>query len=191
FEHFSKEYKSAKQVKDHEYHKEKMLLCKKEAACIQLGAKQSEWLQDTDDEPDKQELEAHYIYMKKIREVLTTTDGNFRPTYDAKPLEKVHSNDDYSAFATKRQNSEQSESINDTYVVEKVDSNVILDSSDMSTNAWEVDQHVEEHKDERVLLASLIANLKLDVDENKKIKKQLKKANMSLTQEFDKYKRDL
>ncbi|GJY55316.1 gypsy/ty3 retroelement polyprotein [Tanacetum coccineum] len=50
------------------------------------------------------------------------------------------------------------------------------------------DQHAEEPKDERVLLASLITNLKLDVDENKKIQKQLKKANTSLTQELEKNK---
>ncbi|GJY30564.1 hypothetical protein Tco_0414059 [Tanacetum coccineum] len=34
--------RSAKRVKDYEYHKEKMLLCKKEAAGIQLSAEQSE-----------------------------------------------------------------------------------------------------------------------------------------------------
>ncbi|GKG24479.1 hypothetical protein Tco_0395107, partial [Tanacetum coccineum] len=36
----------------------------------------------------------------------------------------------------------------------------------------------------RVALANLIANLKLDVDENKKIQKQLKKENTTLTQEL-------
>ncbi|GJY83340.1 retrovirus-related pol polyprotein from transposon TNT 1-94 [Tanacetum coccineum] len=39
-------------------------------------------------------------------------------------------------------------------------------------------------EDERVALANLIANLKLDVDENKKIQKQLKKANTSLAHEL-------
>ncbi|GJS24418.1 retrovirus-related pol polyprotein from transposon TNT 1-94 [Tanacetum coccineum] len=39
-------------------------------------------------------------------------------------------------------------------------------------------------KDERAALANLIANLKLDVDENKKIQKQLKKANASLAHEL-------
>nr|GEW72313.1 retrovirus-related Pol polyprotein from transposon TNT 1-94 [Tanacetum cinerariifolium] len=38
--------------------------------------------------------------------------------------------------------------------------------------------------DERVALANLIANLKLNVDENKKIQKQLKKANTTLAQEL-------
>ncbi|GJW63887.1 hypothetical protein Tco_0115771 [Tanacetum coccineum] len=46
------------------------------------------------------------------------------------------------------------------------------------------DQNVVEYDDERVVLANLIANLKLDIDENKKIQKQLKKANASLTQEL-------
>ncbi|GJS32342.1 retrovirus-related pol polyprotein from transposon TNT 1-94 [Tanacetum coccineum] len=54
-----------------------------------------------------------------------------------------------------------------------------------------VDQNAEEPEDERVLFASLIANLKLDVDENKMIQKQLKKANMSVTKELDKNKHAL
>nr|GFC51719.1 hypothetical protein [Tanacetum cinerariifolium] len=37
-----------------------MLLCKKEEAGFQLNAEQADWRDDTDDEPDDQELEAHY-----------------------------------------------------------------------------------------------------------------------------------
>nr|GEW80301.1 ribonuclease H-like domain-containing protein [Tanacetum cinerariifolium] len=48
----------------------------------------------------------------------------------------------------------------------------------------ENDQNDVESDDERVALANLIANLKLDVDENKKIQKQLKKANTTLAQEL-------
>nr|GEU92174.1 ribonuclease H-like domain-containing protein [Tanacetum cinerariifolium] len=48
----------------------------------------------------------------------------------------------------------------------------------------ENDQNAIECDDERVALANLIANLKLNVDENKKIQKQLKKSNASLTQEL-------
>ncbi|GJY90322.1 hypothetical protein Tco_0505518 [Tanacetum coccineum] len=43
-------------------------------------------------------------------------------------------------------------------------------------------------KEERVLLASLIANLKLKIDENKKINKDPKKENMSLNSELTRYK---
>ncbi|GJX82416.1 hypothetical protein Tco_0331897 [Tanacetum coccineum] len=64
------------------------------------------------------------------------------------------------------------------------DSNVIPDSPDMCDNDIQNDQNVVECDYERVVLANLIANLKLDIDENKKIQKQLKKANASLTQEL-------
>nr|GFB40678.1 hypothetical protein [Tanacetum cinerariifolium] len=50
------------------------------------------------------------------------------------------------------------------------------------------DQNDVESDDERVALANLIANLKLDVDENKNIQKQLKKANTTLPQELKKCK---
>ncbi|GJX75896.1 hypothetical protein Tco_0322707 [Tanacetum coccineum] len=74
-----------------------------------------------------------------------------------------------------RQHSEQPESINDTYVMEKVNSNIIPDSSGMCDNDNRADQNAEEYDDERAVLANLIANLKLDNDENKKIQNQLKK----------------
>ncbi|GJV22481.1 hypothetical protein Tco_1371501 [Tanacetum coccineum] len=68
--------------------------------------------------------------------------------------------------------------------MEKVDSNVIPDSPDMCDNEIQTDHNVVECDDERVALANLIANLKRDIDENKTIQKQLKKANVSLTQEL-------
>ncbi|GKE31634.1 hypothetical protein Tco_1450956, partial [Tanacetum coccineum] len=127
--------------------------------------------QDTDEDPDEQELEAHYMYMTKIQEVLHATDDKSRPTYDVDPLEKVDIDDEYNVFSTKKQHSEQPESINNTYVVEKIDSNVIFDSTDMCDNETKDDQNAEVPKNKRVLLTSLIAKLKLYVDENKKIQK--------------------
>nr|GEV10339.1 hypothetical protein [Tanacetum cinerariifolium] len=50
------------------------------------------------------------------------------------------------------------------------------------------DQNAKECDDEHDALANLIANLKIDVDKNKKIQKQLKKANASLTQELNECK---
>ncbi|GJT00236.1 retrovirus-related pol polyprotein from transposon TNT 1-94 [Tanacetum coccineum] len=60
FGHFAKEYRKPKRVKDSTYHKEKMLLCKQAKKGVQLQAEQSDWLADTDEEIDEQELEAHY-----------------------------------------------------------------------------------------------------------------------------------
>ncbi|GKA86742.1 retrovirus-related pol polyprotein from transposon TNT 1-94 [Tanacetum coccineum] len=176
FGHFAKECRKAKRVKDSTYHKEKMLMCKQAEKGIPLQAEQSDGLADTDEEIDEQELEAHYSFMEKIQEVLTVDSG-----IDTEPLEHVQYDPEYNVFANDRQHPEQPESISNTCVVEKVDSNVILDSPDMCDNDIQTDQNAE---DKRVALANLIANLKLDVDENKKIQKQLKKANTSLAHEL-------
>nr|GFA73654.1 hypothetical protein [Tanacetum cinerariifolium] len=131
FGHFAKECWKPKREKDYTYHKEKMLLCKQAEKGVPLQAEQVDWLEDTNEEVDEQELEAHYMYMAKIYEVHTTDS---RPSFDTEPLEKVHSNDDYNVFANERQHFENPVSINNTCVVEKVDSNVIPDSSDMHDN---------------------------------------------------------
>ncbi|GJT41426.1 hypothetical protein Tco_0941291 [Tanacetum coccineum] len=54
----------------------------------------------------------------------------------------------------------------------------------MFDNEGKADQNAKECDDERDMLSNLIAILKLDTDENKKIQKQLKKANTSLAQEL-------
>ncbi|GKE72766.1 hypothetical protein Tco_1534807, partial [Tanacetum coccineum] len=163
--------------------KEKMLLCKQAEKGVQLQAEQSDWLADTDEEIDEQELEAHYSYMAKIQEVPNADSG-----IDSEPLELVQYDTDNDMFANQIQHYEQSESISNTCVVEMGDSNVIPDSPDMCDNDIQNDHNDVECIDERVVLANLIANLKLDVDENKKIQKQLKKANASLTQELSECK---
>ncbi|GJW68820.1 integrase, catalytic region, zinc finger, CCHC-type containing protein [Tanacetum coccineum] len=143
FSHFVKECRKPKRVKDSTYHKEKMLMCKQAEKGVPLQAEKSNWLADTDEEIDEQELEAHYNFMAKIQEV---------------------------PIADSRTNT--------------VDSNVIPYSPDMCDNDIQTDQNAVECDDERVVLANLITNLKLDVDENKKIQKQLKKENTSLAHEL-------
>ncbi|GJU30226.1 retrovirus-related pol polyprotein from transposon TNT 1-94 [Tanacetum coccineum] len=184
FGHFAKEYKKPKRVKDYTYHKEKMFLCKQAEKGIPLQAEQADWLAEMDEEIDEQELEAHYNYMAKIQKV-PTADSDVT---DTEPLEQVQCDAKYNVFANVRHHSEQPESISNTCVMEKVDSNVIPDSPDMCDNDIQTDQNA---KDERAALDNLIANLTLDTEENKKILKQLKKANTSLTQELNKCKSNL
>nr|GEU84714.1 hypothetical protein [Tanacetum cinerariifolium] len=136
-------------------------------------------LADTDEEVDEQELEAHYSYMAKIQEVPTADSST-----DSEPVEQVQNNAGNNMFANVLQHSEQSELVSNTCLVEIDDSNVIPDSLDMCEDDSHNDQNDVESDDERVMLANLIANLKLDVDENKKIQKQLKKANTILSQEL-------
>nr|GEX31764.1 integrase, catalytic region, zinc finger, CCHC-type, peptidase aspartic, catalytic [Tanacetum cinerariifolium] len=142
FEHFAKECRKPKRVKDSAYHKEKMLLCKQAEQGVPLQAEQYDWIADTDEE--------------------------------------VQNEAGYNVFANHLQHSEQSESVSNTCLVETNDSNVTLDSPDMCEDDIHNEQNDVESDDERVALA----NLKLNVDENKKIQKQLKKANTSLAQEL-------
>nr|GEX31538.1 reverse transcriptase domain-containing protein [Tanacetum cinerariifolium] len=97
---------------------------------------------------------------------------------------KVQNDAGYNVFANDLLHFKQSESISNTCLVETDDSNVIPDSPNMCEDDIQNDQNDVESDDERVALANLIANLKLDVDENKKIQKQLKKANITLAQEL-------
>nr|GEZ78709.1 reverse transcriptase domain-containing protein [Tanacetum cinerariifolium] len=143
-----KECRKPKRIKDSVYHKEKMLLCKQAEQGVPLQAEQYDWLADTNEEVDEQELKAHYSYMAKIQEVPNADSGT-----DYEPVEQVQNDTGYNVFANALQHSEQSESN---------------------------DQNDVESDDERVALVNLIANLKLDVNENKKIQKQLKKANTTL-----------
>nr|GEU88653.1 hypothetical protein [Tanacetum cinerariifolium] len=112
----------------------------------------------TDEEVDEQELEAHYRYMAKIQEVPTADSGT-----DSEPLEQVQNEAGYNVFANNLQRSKQSESISNTFLMETDDSNAIPDSPDMCNNDIQNDQNDVESDDERVALANLIANLKLDV----------------------------
>nr|GEV53438.1 retrovirus-related Pol polyprotein from transposon TNT 1-94 [Tanacetum cinerariifolium] len=110
-----------------------------------------------------------------LQEVLTADTCN-----DSEPLEHVQNDTGYNVFANDLQHSEQFESVSNTCLVETDDSNFFPDCDDDIHN----DQNDVESDDERVVLANLIANLKLDVDENKKIQNQLKKANTTLAQEL-------
>nr|GEY87924.1 retrovirus-related Pol polyprotein from transposon TNT 1-94 [Tanacetum cinerariifolium] len=146
---------------------------------VPLQVEQHDWLADTDEEVDEEELEAHYSYMAKIQKVPTADSGT-----DSEPMEQLQNKTRYNVFANHLQNSEQFEYVSNTCLVETDDSNATPDSLDMCEDDIQNDQNDVESDYERVALASLIANLKLDVDENKKTQKQLKKANKTLAQEL-------
>ncbi|GKB60729.1 retrovirus-related pol polyprotein from transposon TNT 1-94 [Tanacetum coccineum] len=82
YRHVARECQKLKRVKDAAYHKEKMLLCKQEEAGFQLN-EQADWRDDTDDEPDDQELEAYYMYMAQLQEVTLDAAENSGPIFDA------------------------------------------------------------------------------------------------------------
>ncbi|GJT62276.1 hypothetical protein Tco_1005809 [Tanacetum coccineum] len=102
-----------------------------------LTTQQQDWVQDTDEELEDRELEAHYVYMAKIQEATLVVDEDTGSIFDKEPLEKV-------------------------------DSNITPDSSNMCNYEGKVDHDSAQEK-ERALLASLIQNMKLEIDESKRV----------------------
>nr|GEV14395.1 retrovirus-related Pol polyprotein from transposon TNT 1-94 [Tanacetum cinerariifolium] len=84
------------------------------------------------------------IYMAKIQEVPTVNSGT-----DSEPLEQVQNDTRYNVCANALQHYEQSESINNTCVVETDDSNVIPDSPNMCDNDIQNDQNDVKCDDEQ------------------------------------------
>nr|GEW73209.1 hypothetical protein [Tanacetum cinerariifolium] len=185
FGHVAKECQKPKRAKDAAYHREKMLLCKHEEARIQLNPGQADWKDDTDDESDDQELEAHYMYMAKLQEV-SPDAADFGPIFDTEPVQKVQPNDNYNVFAIESKHPEQSESINDTYPIKQDKHNVTIDSLDMSYDKEQIDQNDDDNDlaNERELIASLIEKLKCEIDDSKNCNKFLKTSNKILVEKL-------
>ncbi|GJW33875.1 integrase, catalytic region, zinc finger, CCHC-type containing protein [Tanacetum coccineum] len=188
--HLSRECQKPKRVKDAAYHKEKMLLCKQEEAGVQLNAEQADWKDDTDDESEDQELEAHYMYMAQIQEVTLDPVDNSGPIFDVEPLHKVqNNNDNYNVFAIENEHPEQPEYVNDIYLEEQGDTNITIDSLDICYDRDQDDQDDTDGLDqERDLLDSLIEKLKCEIDDNKNHNKFLETSNKALV---DKLKVDI
>ncbi|GJW51300.1 hypothetical protein Tco_0092651 [Tanacetum coccineum] len=147
-----------KELKDAAYHKEKMLLCKQEEAGVQLNAEQADWKDDTDDESEEQELEAHYMYMAtsrvNSRTQLTLLDQSLMMSQCIS---------------------------NDIYLAEQGDTNITIDSSDICYDRAQDDQDETDDLDqERDLLASLIQKLKCEIDDSKNQNKFLESSNKEL-----------
>nr|GEZ16295.1 ribonuclease H-like domain-containing protein [Tanacetum cinerariifolium] len=130
-----------KRAKDAAYHSEKMLLCKQEEAG--MNADQADWKDDTDDESDDQELEAHYMYMAKIQQVSPNVVDS-GPIFDKEPEQKVQNDDQYDVFAIECQHPEQSGSVHKTYLIEQDAHKVLIESENMNYDSEQIDQNDED-----------------------------------------------
>ncbi|GJR10112.1 retrovirus-related pol polyprotein from transposon TNT 1-94 [Tanacetum coccineum] len=121
------------------YHKEKILLCKQEEAGFQLN----------------------------IQEITPDAADNYGRIFNSMPLQKVQNDDDnYNVFANDREHPKQPEFVNDTHLEEQGDTNITIDSLDISTNGETIDQDDNDLARERELLASLIEKLKCCYNDN-------------------------
>nr|GEW44560.1 hypothetical protein [Tanacetum cinerariifolium] len=146
---------------------------------------QADWKDDTDDESEDQELEAHYMYMAQIQEVSPDAVDS-GPIFDSKPLQKVLNDNHYNVFAIESEHPEQSKSVHDTYPIEQDEHNVIIDSLDMSYDREQIDLNNDNDDlaNERELHASLYEKLKCEIDDNKNRNKFLETSTKVLVEKL-------
>nr|GFD01431.1 hypothetical protein [Tanacetum cinerariifolium] len=142
----ARECQKPKRAKDAAYHREKMLLCKQEESGIQLNAEQADWKDDTDDEYDDQELEAHYMHMAKLQQVSPDAVDS-GPIFDTEPEQKVQNDDHYDVFAIECQHPEQSESAHNTYLIEQDAKIEIADFKNKNKSLTEANNKLSEEND--------------------------------------------
>ncbi|GJZ09475.1 hypothetical protein Tco_0543758 [Tanacetum coccineum] len=117
--------------------------------------------------------------MAKIQEVLPEESSSTE-----QPLEQVQNHDENNMFANERRHSEQPESINDTYVLEKDDSNVTPDSSNIMHEDYEyvksLEKEVDELESEKPDFSN-IYDLLLEECGSKDLKAQMQDKNIAIS----------
>nr|GFC52358.1 hypothetical protein [Tanacetum cinerariifolium] len=70
-------------------------------------------------------------------------DADIYSVNDKQPMAEVQLPAEHNILANEQQHSEQSKSVYDTYLLEKVDRNTISESTDMSHRGGEIDQNAD------------------------------------------------
>ncbi|GJY99869.1 hypothetical protein Tco_0517299 [Tanacetum coccineum] len=123
------------------------------------------------------------MYMEHIQEVTPDVVDNSGPIFDTEPLQKVQNNDDnYNVFANDR---EHSEYVNDTYLEEQGDTNITIDSLDISTNEEMVDQDDDGLARERCYNDNLALMLAPESDETIRLAQESRSKLSDLIRHFD------
>nr|GFA12960.1 hypothetical protein [Tanacetum cinerariifolium] len=177
--HVTRECQKPKRAKDAAYHREKMLLCKQEEAGIQLNAEQADWKDDTDDESDDQELEAHYMYMAKLQQVsLDAVDSG--PIFDIEPEQKEEAGIQLNA-----KQAGWKDDTDDEYDDQELEAHYMY----MAKIQEKLKCEIDETKNRNTLLETsnkvLVEKLKSEIKDFKNKNKSLKEANNKLSEKND------
>nr|GEY29390.1 hypothetical protein [Tanacetum cinerariifolium] len=135
-----------------------MLLCKQEGAGIHMNAEQADWRDDTDDESNDHELEAHYMYMAQIQEVFPDA-ADSGPIFDFEPVQKVSTDDHYNVFSIESEHPE------------------VMIENRLTRMMMMMILQIE-------FLASLIEKLKCEIDDSKNHNKVLETSNKVLVEKL-------
>nr|GFB42970.1 hypothetical protein [Tanacetum cinerariifolium] len=113
------------------------------------------------------------------------------PSYDNDTVTKVpHSSNDTfkNMFAHGIQSHEQTESIPDIYEVNETNCNIIFDIPNMDPDKDKEKHDNVAHDQQSAFIASLIYNLKCDVEKCNEVNREAEQANALLTNELERYK---
>ncbi|GKC08563.1 hypothetical protein Tco_1000173 [Tanacetum coccineum] len=91
-------------------------------------------------ENNETELERHVSSSRSGKDK-HAEDADINSVNDKQPMDEVQLTAEHNILANEQQHYEQSESIYDTYLLEKVDRNTSPDSTDMSHRGGEIDQN--------------------------------------------------
>nr|GFB84763.1 hypothetical protein [Tanacetum cinerariifolium] len=131
---------------------------------IQLNAEQADWKDDTDDESDDQELEAHYMYMAKFQQVSSdAVDSRLSLTLIQNKNEQIDQNDEDANLAKERE----------------------LLASLIKKLKCEIDESKKRNKSLETSNKVLIDKLKSEIEDFKNKNKSLAEANNKLSKEND------
>nr|GEW68491.1 actin-binding, cofilin/tropomyosin type [Tanacetum cinerariifolium] len=109
------------------------------------------------------ESERH-VLSSKSRNDTYTDDTDINSVNDKQPMAKVQLSAEHNILANEQQHSEQSESVYDTYLLEKINRNTTPESTDMS------------HREERLTRMLMLKNIQEKVFANAALKNELRKS---------------
>nr|GEY64485.1 hypothetical protein [Tanacetum cinerariifolium] len=96
-------------------------------------------------ESNETESERH-VLSSRFENDTHTDDADINSVNDKQPMAEVQLSAEHNILANEQHHSEQSESIYDTYLLEKVDKNSTLESTDMSHRGGKIDQNADDKK---------------------------------------------
>jgi predicted nucleic acid-binding Zn-ribbon protein len=150
-----------------------------------------------DDMEDREDIDANCIFMANHQEAKYDTDSDTFPVYDTNAPSEVsnfnicHNNDIFDVSPHEEHHSENLASTYDTYLDTPSSSNTPSATPDVNYNGGFVSQYAENDEETCALFESLLNNFRIEIENVKKVNRDVKAANVKLTAELESYKENV
>jgi cell division protein FtsB len=183
--------------KDPEYLQKALLLAQKDKTGFQLNAEENVFNTLMDDMEDREDINANCIFMENLQEAKYDTDSDTLPVYDTNAPSEVsnfntcHNNDIFDMSPHEEQHSEKLAPTFETYLDTPCSRYTPSATPDVNHNGGFVSQHAENDEETRALFESLLNNCSIEIENVKKVNRDVKAANEKLTAELESYKENV